>query len=113
MASMNDQSSTMEDLLKQMNKRLITLERRRNGDGVAIDGNCVNGGGSGGDTSYYGGGTDYPGGSFPPGGWDSSGGTTYTAGANIAISGTTIHFEVVFTEPGSPRIGQLWFDDTA
>jgi hypothetical protein len=115
MASMNDQTSTMEDLLKQMNKRLITLERRRNGDGVAIDGNCVNGGGSGGDTSYYGGGTNYPTGSYPPGGWagGGGGGGTYTAGANIAIASSTIHFEVVFTEPGSPRIGQLWFDDTA
>jgi hypothetical protein len=118
MASMNDQSSTMEDLLKQMNKRLITLERRRNGDGIAIDGACFNGGGSGGDTSYYGGGTDYPDGSFPPGSWvpgdvGGGGGGSYTAGANIDIDSSTIHFEVVFTEPLTPRVGQLWFDDSA
>jgi hypothetical protein len=105
----------MEDLLKQMNKRLITLERRRNGDGVAIDGACFNGGGSGGDTSYYGGGTNYPDGSYPPGGWadGGGGGTTYTAGANIDIESTTIHFEVVFVEPTTPRVGQLWFDASA
>jgi hypothetical protein len=106
MASVNDQASTMEDLLKQMNKRIISLERRRSGDGVAIDGECFNGGGSGGDTSYYGGGTG-------PLGGGGGGGGSYTAGANIAIVSSTIHFEVVFTEPGTPRIGQLWFDETA
>jgi hypothetical protein len=120
MASMNDQSSTMEDLLKQMNKRLITLERRRNGDGIAIDGACFNGGGSGGDTSYYGGGTDYPDGTYPPGSWvpgdvgGGGGGGTYTAGPNIDIDSNVIRVSVPFVEPTGSAAppGIFWFDET-
>jgi hypothetical protein len=118
-ASINDVPRDFEQLMKQINRRLISLERRRNGDGVlTLDGDCVFGGGSGGDTSYYGGGTNYPDGTFPPSGWvpgdvGGGGGGSYTAGANIDIVSSTIHFEVVFSEPSSPRVGQLWFDDSA
>lgn len=128
MATVSDQPQSMEELLRQMGRRLTQLERRRPGDGINVDGTCENGGGVGGDTSYYGGNTsgdfpnpDFPDSSYPPylddwmNDWfnDHPGSGNYTAGANIDIDGSTIHFEVVFTEPGSPRIGQLWFDDTA
>jgi hypothetical protein len=104
-ASINDVPRDFEQLMKQINRRLITLERRRNGDGVlTLDGDCIFGGGAGGDTSYYGGSVNYP---------DNPGGDPYTSGANIDIVGHVVNFEVVFSEPGSPRVGMLWFDSSA
>jgi hypothetical protein len=84
-----------DSLLQRLNRRLDNVET---GVGITPIG----------DTGYGGGG--YGGGGY---GGGSGGGGSYTAGANIDIDSSTIHFEVVFTEPGSPRIGQLWFDDTA
>lgn len=162
MATNSEVPRDFNEYLTWLNRRVITLERRRPGDGVNIDGQCEFGGGAGGDGGYYGGGTDYPDPTYPDStyppyfddwlndyindnpdwfqdwandnpdwlndflndnpNWlddylsDNPGavGGALTAGANIAIeSPATIHFEVVFTEPVSPRIGQLWFDDTA
>lgn len=128
MASVNDVPRDLNEALRLINRRLISIERRRPGDGVNIDGQCTFGGGSGGDGSYYNGGTDFPNPTFPDSsyppylndwlndwmndnpGWGSGGGGAYSAGANIAIEGSVINFEVVFTEPVTPRIGQLWFD---
>lgn len=106
MASSSETPTTMDQLLRKMQRDIIALQRRRPGDGVNIDGQCEFGGGSGGDTSYYGGGTNYPDGSFPDTGWASDG--VYTEGANIDIEGNVIHFAVDMSEPGSPRTGQVW-----
>lgn len=96
-SGLNDAPTSMADLLKSMQKQLTDLQRRRLGDGVNIDGQCEYGGGTGGDTSYYGGGTG-----------DIGGGSTYTEGANIDIVDHVIHFAVDMSEPVSPRVGQVW-----
>jgi len=101
----------MAQLLQDFERRVTSLERRRNSDGVVnpLTGECGSGGGSGGDTSYYGGGTDYPYGEFPTDSWNTGGGGgAYTEGANIDIEGSVIHFAVDMTEPTSPRVGQVW-----
>lgn len=107
-------------LFRQIEKRITTLERRRVGAGGILDtGDCGFIGVPGGDGADFSG-TDS---SYPdsfndwmddwiadhPG---SIGGVT--AGANIAIEGgNEVNFEVVFSEPVSPRIGMLWFDTSA
>lgn len=128
MASASEVPRDLNEALRLLNRRLTTVERRRPGDGVNIDGQCEFGGGAGGDGGYYQGGTDFPNTDFPDSSYPDylndwlddwfddhpdmggGGGGSLTAGANIAIETDTVHFEVVFTEPGSPRIGQLWFD---
>lgn len=130
MASTSDQPTTMEQLLRKLQRDVTMLQRRRIGDGVNIDGQCEYGGGAGGDGGYYGGGTDFPNPDFPDSSYppylddwlndwftdnpgSGGGGTTYTGGANIDVDGSVIHFEVVFEEPVTPRIGMFWFDETA